>query len=413
MEFDSTTKNRLARLALQCHHEQLMDRSRFLAAMEKIAVMDGSDTASIHEIFPPQMLAELADRLHRVASDVAEIRGEAAPAKPAASPAVAHFDAEELDETEFVPAAVDLHVNWISRIAWPVCGILVIVLLYYVITTLINSPDLFTRDRTRAAASSFQRSDAATEREDSEVPASDDPSSDSSDGEDTDFEDSEAPTAQPVASRVDILQSVDNFVLNKQFAKAIEALNDPDLESSARTHYLEAGVLLARGGREFVDEALDMLVQPQIANPNNSTWQALYATALMNASKAARGRAIEALQTGSGRAAVRPDIQRAIQWAQARGGTSSEKLEELGRRTSDFEASDYDHLFLAFSSFAARKLSQAKYHTSKAIRKRSEYSADYPEWLRTVHLTAFDTTIKKLQDAAKAQPSKTQPAKSE
>ncbi|HBE72172.1 MAG TPA: hypothetical protein DDW52_28895, partial [Planctomycetaceae bacterium] len=293
----------------------------------------------------------------------------------------------------------------ISRIAWPVCGILVIVLLYYVITTLINSPDLFTRDRTRAAASSAQSSSADGQDTSaiSDTRGSDDPAPEDGELDSEATDTAEAADAQPVASRVDILQSVDNFVLNKQFAEAIEALNDPNLDSSARTHYLEAGVLLARGGREYVDDALDMLVQPQIAEPNDSTWQALYASALVNASKAARERAIEALETGSGRAAVRPDIQRAIQWAQARSGTSSDKLEELTRRTSDFEASDYDHLFLAFSSFAARQLSQAKYHTSKAIRKRTEYSSDYPEWLRTVHLTSFDATIKKLQDAAKAQ----------
>lgn len=412
MEFDDTTQKRLLRLALLCHSEHLIDRVQLLQAIEQLQTIDADNLEAIAgQVLPQSMLDELDLRLSRVQADVADLRGKAPSFNSAASYAASLGDkqidqrayasdvlAEEDDQP--VAWAGDLQVGLAPRILWPVCGIGICVLVYYVVSTIIASPELFQSDRDRKPSTSANSTplpgvvaQANNDEPDPLAPA-------------------DAPEVEPaitsiiqprvsrVAARLEFEKSLENFVANNQYEEAMDLLNSDGKTASTDLPLLEAAVLLAKGGAQSTDEALDLLVQPSIARTQNDDWLAAYANALIYASKPARERAIQAIENSSGRAKVRPDLRRVIEWAKARNGATHDDLEELRMLATDFKATSRDHLFLAFSSIQNDQKSQVKYHINKAARRleteQREANSSLPKWLQDKQLATITKAIETI-----------------
>ncbi|GAB5405862.1 MAG: hypothetical protein Aurels2KO_40930 [Aureliella sp.] len=422
MEFDETTHKQLLRLAILCHSEHLMDRAQLVRSIELIHTVDATNVDQIsNQIFTPTLLEELHQRLGRAQSIVAQMRGQAVPVAAAggAVPLLSTGRDEAGYVAETLPEPVhaidelegptqgpnDLHVNLTPRILWPVVGIGVCILLYYVISTLVTS-DLFSEERrsdsggnTPAVNQSLATGGVSDTPGDTDLPE------DSNALNDIDVSDEPVqPRVNRVSARLEFQASLENFVVNKQYGEALELLNSNVAAKSSDSGLLEAGVLLAKGGVKASTEALDILVQPGIVSPQSDGWLSAYANALIYADKAARTRAIEAIANSSGRAMVRPDIRRAIEWAEARNGAAHDDLKELALRSSDFSATSRDHLFLAFSSIANGQNAQVKYHIGKASRKlpslERQLDDTLPEWLTEQQFTQFTRAIEKVETSA-------------
>lgn len=413
MQFDETTQKRLLRMALLCHSEQLIDRVQLLQAIEQLQTLNADNVTEIAgRVLPQSMLDELDLRLSRVQSDVADLRGKASTFNSAASYSASlgdnqidqrAFAADVLAEEDDQPVAWagDLHVGMATRILWPVCGIGVCVLIYYVISTIIASPDLFKSDRDRDPSSS-----ATSTKLPDELAAANDSNLDPLAPADTpETVPAITPVIKPrvsrVAARLKFETSLENFVANEQYDRAMDLLNSDGKAASTDLPLLEAAVLLAKGGAQSTDEALDLLVQPSFARTQNDDWLAAYANALIYASKPARERAIQAIENSSGRAKVRPDLRRVIEWAKARNGASNDELEELRMLASDFKATSRDHLFLAFSSIQSDQKSQVKYHISKAAQRleseQRDVDSSLPEWLQEKSLATITKAINTIK----------------
>ncbi len=413
MDFDETTHKQLLRLAILCHSEHLMDRAQLVRSIELIHTVDATNVEQItSQIFTPTLLEELHQRLSRAQTIVAQMRGQAIPVasegRPVALLSTGRDEAGYIAETlpEPVDSEVDgpiqgpsdLHVNFTPRILWPVAGIGVCILVYYVVTTIINSPNLFSDERRSPASSANapQGSEAAFDIEaggEADADLVGDPI------------EPDQPRVNRVSARLEFHASLENLVANEQYEEAMQLLNS-DVAQSSDSGLLEAGVLLAKGGPKACSEALDILVQPGIVRPQSDGWLAAYANALIYADKAARTRAIEAMANSSGRAKVRPDVRRAIEWAKARNGATSNELEELGLRSSDFSATSRDHLFLAFSSIANGQGSQVKYHIGKASRKlpslEKQRDRSLPEWMTEHQFSQFVSAIDKVKETSES-----------
>lgn len=413
MQFDETTQKRLLRMALLCHSEQLIDRVQLLQAIEQLQTLNADNVTEIAgRVLPQSMLDELDLRLSRVQSDVADLRGKAPSFNSAASYSASlgenqidqrAFAADVLAEEDDQPVAWagDLHVGMATRILWPVCGIGVCVLIYYVISTIIASPDLFKSNRDRDPSSS-----ATSTKLPDELAAANDSNSDPLAPADTPetvpaITQVIKPRVSRVAARLKFETSLENFVANEQYDRAMDLLNSDGKAASTDLPLLEAAVLLAKGGAQSTDEALDLLVQPSFARTQNDDWLAAYANALIYASKPARERAIQAIENSSGRAKVRPDLRRVIEWAKARNGASNDELEELRMLASDFKATSRDHLFLAFSSIQSDQKSQVKYHISKAAQRleseQRDVDSSLPEWLQEKSLATITKAINTIK----------------
>lgn len=432
MELGSQDKSRLIRLVLLCHTEQLIDKAQLLRSLELLhsSAAQATDLKEVlGDALPISCVRELQQRLARYQSLAAQVvettTGEASSVSTSIvshssvdSDGVSnHMDVlEEIDSGDWDS---DLHVSIVPKLLWPVAVICLGVLLYFVYAALPSIEEMFNTDKV-GTSSSTREVDGAEQSSDvvGNIPQSFEPNggslaADGSMAEDENAADSPLGVAQlesasPISTGLSVAHSVENFAVNAQWDEALKLLNsDATLDSGdAQTSLLEAGVLLARNGRRDADDALMILVQPNVIQVDNPGWRQVFALALIKAGLRTRSQMVDALENSSARANVQPSVRLLVDWVKARNGSPVPELEELLQQSANFEATALDNIFLASANLTSGKPAQVSYHVSKARRRlnveNQQLGSELPLWLRDLCEVRLTDALVKLQEAAEA-----------
>ncbi len=415
MKLDSAQRNRLVRLALLCNAEQIIDRSqlqRILDIQQDDASSAAQTEAIVREVFTASRLGELNEHLLTHNKEIAALNSElygtsTTPLAVVDTPTASgdFFEATFAEEEEPVLMSSDLQVSVWPRLLVPLAVVALLVLGGFVYSAVQTVLDEYWGDELSRANSTLEIQSSSevvgyrpTNPGGEEVNLNEE-------GQLFGDPQEELPTGvASVSAKLNLNESVQNLAENGQWEQAILFLNSAEQDQrDASTRLWEAGLLVGSDAVAAADEALHLLVSPEVLDVENEMWRDVFAVALMRASDPARTKAAKALLESSERARTKRSVLRLLDWAAARNGES--ELSELRSRSADFKATAVDHIFLAYADFFAGKTSQAAYHTAKAMRRfEVEQPTDelQPEWLYELCRTRIRRTICRMEKQASA-----------